>query len=147
MYNMNMWIDKLEADRENWILYEESWLNYFKKLEVSGYTTDFLTYGNDGFILIRIFEEPEHGANIYLDFAYVDSRKRQQGVLKKVFKKLQTKYKGQKIYLNSLDETSDKVWTKLGFKMIKYYESPLKANVFLMDKLCVAKTILAVSSY
>ena len=112
---MNIWIDKLEKDHENWILYDSDWIRYWKYKDPQ---FEFMNYNNKGFIFLQHCDKMKYNdCNLYLSFAYVHSECRKQGILKKMMNMINEKYPYKRIYLNSYDSNTDKIWKKVGFEL------------------------------
>ena len=120
------WEEKLHQDYENWIIYDDSWINYWDKKENKNYEVDIITCEKKGFIILTRYKNEKKylidNIKNYLFFGYVCGDSRRQGVLRKLMIKLKEKYKDEDISLSSLDETTDKVWSKMGFRCIKKRE-------------------------
>lgn len=114
------WDKLLHKDYENWILYSDAWLQYFKNITHDYIYEEikFFNYENKGFILLvkqqnkdkRYHKDYEYE----LFFGYVHSKYRGKKIMRKLIDLVKQDY--SKISLVSCDERSDKVWEKLGFK-------------------------------
>ena len=95
----------LTDDSENWIIYSDIWINYWNGDKTIELIVDDTS---NGFILIN---------DNHIYFAFVSSKKRRNGILKKMM--IVTKQKYKSLTLSSLDNTTDKIWNYFDFKIYK----------------------------
>ena len=101
--------EKLEIDSENWLIWDDNWINYWNKKDNYG----LINIDDKGFILYKHINKTE----CYIVFAFVYSKERKKGYLRQMLKELENKY--NIIKLASFDDITDKVWSKLGFHCYK----------------------------
>lgn len=122
----DLFIELLEKDYENWVLYDNAWKLYWGENDNTDYHSNMLFCENKGFILLKDYRCSDKtncidGCKIHIQFAYVSSKYRKQGILRKLIKKLEIEYKGEHVSLASLNKVSSTVWEKIGFKLEKTY--------------------------
>jgi predicted acetyltransferase len=105
------WERLLEEHGENWLIYDKYWYDVWDNNKNVNLIAD---NDNKGFVLLYNFV---HLNTQHIVFAFVAKKFRKQGVLRNIMNNIFSKY--NKLSLSSLDEHTDKIWERFGFKCIE----------------------------
>ena len=112
----------LYKDNQHWIIYEDCWKIFWgDKKKSEDYDVELLVEQNKGFIILLKYKEDGYvvkDIKKYIKFAFVYSKFRRQGIMKKLIKKLEQKYAKDSLSLYSVNKASDKVWQYFGFTCV-----------------------------
>lgn len=112
----------LRKDDQEWIIEEDCWKIFWgDKKKSKEYDVDLIVQQNKGFILIRKYKGEgriDKDIKNYIKFAFVYSKFRRQGIMKKLMKRVDEKYPNESLSLYSMNVDSDQVWEYFGFECI-----------------------------